>query len=242
MLSKNSVVQANCRTRFTAADFDFIVRALSRSRKDAVSLVSLLTDADTRDSAARPRRARRRHPVAKWPSVHFAAALLLRFDQERAPASRDRGPRAVRLSRLAARRIQPHAALRPPRTARARPAPGVRFRSARALREAESVAGVFPAGAAGRLHAVPDGHVPREHRAPPLAPGRAGLFVLRGNGTRELPRRRQPRGRAPPRPERRVQRIWPSSSTRCVSRSTNSPTACSTSTTTPHPPPTRDSL
>ena len=46
----NSVVQANCRTRFTAADFDFIVRSLSSSRRESVSLVSLLTDADTRDA------------------------------------------------------------------------------------------------------------------------------------------------------------------------------------------------
>ena len=44
------MVQANCRTRFTAADFDFIVRVFSRSPKEAVSLVSLLTDAETRDS------------------------------------------------------------------------------------------------------------------------------------------------------------------------------------------------
>ena len=44
------MVQANCRTRFTAADFDFIVRSLSRSRRESVSLVSLLTDADTRDT------------------------------------------------------------------------------------------------------------------------------------------------------------------------------------------------
>ncbi len=46
----SSVVQANCRTRFTAADFDFIVRALSRSQRETVSLVQLLTDDDTRDS------------------------------------------------------------------------------------------------------------------------------------------------------------------------------------------------
>ena len=44
------MVQANCRTRFTAADFDFIVRSLSRSQRDTVSLVKLLTDADARDS------------------------------------------------------------------------------------------------------------------------------------------------------------------------------------------------
>ncbi len=46
----SSVVQANCRTRFTAADFDFIVRTLSRSERDAVSLVKLLTDADALDA------------------------------------------------------------------------------------------------------------------------------------------------------------------------------------------------
>jgi hypothetical protein len=46
----NSVIQANCRSRFTAADFDFVVRALSKSQKDEVSLVELLTDTQTRDS------------------------------------------------------------------------------------------------------------------------------------------------------------------------------------------------
>ncbi len=44
------MVQANCRTRFTAADFDFIVRTLARSQRDSVSLVKLLTDADTLDA------------------------------------------------------------------------------------------------------------------------------------------------------------------------------------------------
>ncbi len=44
-----SVVQANCRVRFTAADFDFVVRSLARREKDAVSLVELLTDAEERD-------------------------------------------------------------------------------------------------------------------------------------------------------------------------------------------------
>ena len=43
------MIQANCRARFTAADFDFIVRTLSTSPRDAVSLVSLLTEPDTRD-------------------------------------------------------------------------------------------------------------------------------------------------------------------------------------------------
>lgn len=44
------MIRANCRERFTAADFDFVVRTLSRSITDRVSLVDLLSDAETRDS------------------------------------------------------------------------------------------------------------------------------------------------------------------------------------------------
>jgi len=44
------MVRANCRARFTAADFDFIVRTLARSQTDQVSLVDLLSDLETRDS------------------------------------------------------------------------------------------------------------------------------------------------------------------------------------------------
>jgi len=44
------MIRANCRARFVAADFDFIVRTLARSQTDAVSLVDLLSDAETRDS------------------------------------------------------------------------------------------------------------------------------------------------------------------------------------------------
>jgi hypothetical protein len=44
------MIRANCRARFTAADFDFVVRTLARSPNDSVSLVDLLSDADTRDS------------------------------------------------------------------------------------------------------------------------------------------------------------------------------------------------
>lgn len=44
------MIKANCRERFTAADFDFVARTLSRSPKESVSLVDLLTDAETRDS------------------------------------------------------------------------------------------------------------------------------------------------------------------------------------------------
>jgi hypothetical protein len=44
------MIQANCRARFTAADFDFVVRTLACSRTDHVSLVDLLSDSETRDS------------------------------------------------------------------------------------------------------------------------------------------------------------------------------------------------
>lgn len=44
------MIRANCRARFTAADFDFVVRTLGRSQTDHVSLVDLLSDSETRDS------------------------------------------------------------------------------------------------------------------------------------------------------------------------------------------------
>ncbi|HEX8897779.1 MAG TPA: hypothetical protein VF751_03710, partial [Chthoniobacterales bacterium] len=44
------MIQANCRARFTAADFDFVVRTLARSQTDHVSLADLLSDAETRDT------------------------------------------------------------------------------------------------------------------------------------------------------------------------------------------------
>jgi len=44
------MIQANCRERFTAEDFDFVVRTLARSESDSVNLVSLLTDAEALDS------------------------------------------------------------------------------------------------------------------------------------------------------------------------------------------------
>jgi hypothetical protein len=47
--NRNSVIQANCRARFTAADFDFVVRTLARSQSESVSLVDLLADSETRD-------------------------------------------------------------------------------------------------------------------------------------------------------------------------------------------------
>lgn len=44
------MIRANCRERFTAADFDFVVRTLSRSPTDQVSIVDLLSDSETRDA------------------------------------------------------------------------------------------------------------------------------------------------------------------------------------------------
>lgn len=43
------MIHANCRARFTADDFDFIVRSLSHTPRDAVSLQRLLVDAEARD-------------------------------------------------------------------------------------------------------------------------------------------------------------------------------------------------
>src|ERR1041384_6473741 len=44
------MIRANCRERFTATDCDFVVRTLARSQTDHVSLVDLLSDAETRDA------------------------------------------------------------------------------------------------------------------------------------------------------------------------------------------------
>lgn len=44
------MIKANCRERFTAADFDYVVKTLSKSERDSVNLVELLTDAEARDS------------------------------------------------------------------------------------------------------------------------------------------------------------------------------------------------
>jgi len=44
------VIQANCRAQFTADDFSFVVRVLAKSPRDAVSLVTLLSDEQERDA------------------------------------------------------------------------------------------------------------------------------------------------------------------------------------------------
>jgi hypothetical protein len=44
------MIKANCRERFTASDFDYVVKTLSKTERDSVNLVELLTDAEARDS------------------------------------------------------------------------------------------------------------------------------------------------------------------------------------------------
>lgn len=43
------MITANCRDRFTAEDFAFVVRALATTEKESISLCELLSDAETRD-------------------------------------------------------------------------------------------------------------------------------------------------------------------------------------------------
>lgn len=44
------MIQANCRSRFTAADFEFVIKTLGKSSRDEVNLTALLTDEHSRDS------------------------------------------------------------------------------------------------------------------------------------------------------------------------------------------------
>jgi hypothetical protein len=44
------MITHNCRERFTAADFEFVVRTLADGRRESASLAELLTDSDTRDA------------------------------------------------------------------------------------------------------------------------------------------------------------------------------------------------
>jgi hypothetical protein len=50
VLWKQKMITANCRDRFTAADFEFVVRTLSASEAGSLSLTRLLTDAEARDA------------------------------------------------------------------------------------------------------------------------------------------------------------------------------------------------
>ncbi len=119
-----NVIQANCRAQFTADDFSFVVRVLAKSQRDAVSLVSLLSDEAERDaildhdliynsvvdqagclkvSAAfyfyiLTRRVLRRASLDERALTDYVAALLLAFShisQLRAPGTPgDQGPTA----------------------------------------------------------------------------------------------------------------------------------------------------
>lgn len=44
------MIKANCRDRFTAADFDFVTRTVARTDNHRASLVELLTDSEVRDT------------------------------------------------------------------------------------------------------------------------------------------------------------------------------------------------
>src|SRR4029450_12411553 len=44
------MITANCRDRFTAEDFDFVVETLARDERESVSLGELLTEGETRDA------------------------------------------------------------------------------------------------------------------------------------------------------------------------------------------------
>src|ERR1700733_16142462 len=48
--SEEPMIKTNCWDRFTAADFEFVVKTLSKSERDSVNLIDLLTDAEGRDS------------------------------------------------------------------------------------------------------------------------------------------------------------------------------------------------
>ena len=112
------MIQANCRARFTAADFQFIVRTLARSPNDQVSLVDLLSDAETRDAVLdHPRlvEAILSHAGHLSISSSFYFYVLARHVLQRAGIT-DR--KLSRLHRLAARNF----------LARQRPAPAARRR------------------------------------------------------------------------------------------------------------------
>ncbi len=44
------MIQANCRNRFTACDFDFVVKSLGKNTRNSDHLAALLTDEDSRDA------------------------------------------------------------------------------------------------------------------------------------------------------------------------------------------------
>jgi hypothetical protein len=115
------MVTPNCRERLTAADFQFIVRTLSRRRSEDASLAELLTDAEIRDTLLDSdvifqavieagatlrispqfyfyvllRHVLKEHQVASRDTCDYLASLLETFsrtERMRAPAGAGEGP------------------------------------------------------------------------------------------------------------------------------------------------------
>jgi hypothetical protein len=115
------MITPNCRERLTASDFEFIVRALARSRRDSTSLAELLTDAEIRDTILDSdtlfqailedgaplhispqcyfyillRHVLKEHGIASRDTCDYLASLLETFsraDRMRAPAGAGDGP------------------------------------------------------------------------------------------------------------------------------------------------------
>jgi hypothetical protein len=115
------MITPNCRERLTAADFEFIVRTLSRRRSEEATLAELLTDKETRDAildsdtlfsavlesgaqlSISPqlyfyvllRHVLKEHDVASRETCDYLAALLEKFsrtEQMRAPSGAGEGP------------------------------------------------------------------------------------------------------------------------------------------------------
>ena len=179
-LLADPMIRANCRDRFTAEDFTFIVRTLGKSRADSVSLTELLSDQDTRDSILDHELLFQAILSATAQPVHFATTLLLCFDQTCLERVRSAGSQALRLHRLAARDILPH---------RAPQVPG------RWLRAADPVSLRPDARVAQRL-ACPDLPHPRARRQ---------LLAL---SQRHLPRAPSRPARSAARPPSVTTKIW----------------------------------
>lgn len=131
------MITPNCRERLTASDFEFIVRALARSRRDSVSLAELLTDAETRDTILDSdtlfqailedgtplhispqcyfyvllRHVLKEHGIASRDTCDYLASLLETFsrtERMRAPAGAGEGPQQyVTDLLLALQRVSP---------------------------------------------------------------------------------------------------------------------------------------
>ena len=96
------MIRANCRARFTAADFDFVVRTLARSQTDHVSLVDLSERYRNTRFHSRSSAISRGNFYPLRTSADFVAILFLCSGPARFAAGRDRRPQALRLRRVVA--------------------------------------------------------------------------------------------------------------------------------------------